>query len=344
MLKCDKKGALKCDNKGALKCDNKGVIKCDAIVICRNNWYGYMYKIIRGDIMSNLIICKHNELIENFIFNATELELQILNYAVAITNPKWENKNIVYKISVPDLVSIYKTKSNNSYKLYRLALLRLMDRKYSYYDPDGKEVIENLVIRITRDIKDTSYIEFKFNEYVSSRISSLKGFFTSYNIVQIANFSSKYAFFLYEWFIMRLSQIEDSHCTYKKKISVVDFKTNLDILNSYPRFVDLENRVIAPAKTNINTHSDIKISYKVVREGRKPTHIVFTAKYKETTQEKKVVQKKITAPPKNIEVVVPENNIDNSKPISESQRAKGKDHIAKLKKFHTSKRKISIKC
>ena len=42
--------------------------------------------------MSELTVCKHNDLIENFIFNATELELQILNYAVAVTNPKWENK------------------------------------------------------------------------------------------------------------------------------------------------------------------------------------------------------------------------------------------------------------
>ena len=49
-------------------------------------------------MLDNLVICKKNELIENFIFNATELELQILNYAVAITNPKWENKNLIYTI------------------------------------------------------------------------------------------------------------------------------------------------------------------------------------------------------------------------------------------------------
>ena len=34
-----------------------------------------------------LVVVKDNELIESFIFNATELELQILNYAVAITKP-----------------------------------------------------------------------------------------------------------------------------------------------------------------------------------------------------------------------------------------------------------------
>lgn len=59
--------------------------------------------------MHDLIIVKDNELIENFIFNTTELELQILNYAVAITNPYWDNKDYVYKISIPELVATYKT-------------------------------------------------------------------------------------------------------------------------------------------------------------------------------------------------------------------------------------------
>lgn len=293
--------------------------------------------------MSDLVICKHNDLIDKFIFNATELELQILNYAVATTNPKWENKNLVYTISIPDLVSIYKTKNKNIYQYYREALSRLMKRTYTYFDDNGLENTENLVTRVTRDRNDNSYLIFKFNDYISTRITNLKGFFTKYNIEHISMFKSRYAFMLYEYFKMKLEQIKHHGAsTYKHKISINTFKINLDIEGKYKAFKDLEIRVLNIAKTNINTHSDIKIFYKVVREGRKPTHIVFTAKYKETIQEKKVVQKKITAPSKNIEVVVPENNIDNSKPISESQRAKGKDHIAKLKKFHTSKRKTSI--
>ena len=73
--------------------------------------------------MADLIIYKHNELIDNFIFNATESELQILNYAVAITNPFWETSHLVYQISVSELVKTFKTKSKNSYKLYRDSLL-----------------------------------------------------------------------------------------------------------------------------------------------------------------------------------------------------------------------------
>ena len=53
--------------------------------------------------MPKKIVVKQNDLIDNFIFNATELELQILNYAVAITNPTWQNKNLVYRIDIPEL-------------------------------------------------------------------------------------------------------------------------------------------------------------------------------------------------------------------------------------------------
>ena len=99
--------------------------------------------------MGDLIIYKHNELIDNFIFNATEKELQILNYAVAITNPSWDNKNLVYEITVSELVEQYKTKSKSAYKEYREALLRLMKRDY-LYTVDNEIHTENLVTRVTR--------------------------------------------------------------------------------------------------------------------------------------------------------------------------------------------------
>ena len=278
------------------------------------------------------MIYKHNEMIENFIFNATESELQIMNYAVAITNPMWENKNIIYTLSIPELVKTYKTKSNNIYKCYRDALDRLMKRTYKYYNSRGVKITENLITRIEEDPNDTSIIVFKFNEYVSSRISGLQGLFTKYNIKYISRFKSKYSFMLYEFFKMKIEQSKYNEAkSYKYKITVEDFKENLLLEKKYKVFALLEKNVLKIAQSNINSYSDINLGYKIIRKARTPTHIVFTAKYKETTQEKKVVQKKITAPPKNIEVVVPENNIDNSKSISESQRSKGKDHCAKLK-------------
>jgi plasmid replication initiation protein len=279
-----------------------------------------------------LIIYKDNKLIENFIFNATELELQILNFAVAVTNPIWENKNVIYKLEIPKLVSVYKTKSKSVYADYRKALDRLMKRTYSYYTDNRKKHTENLIIKVTEDLDDSSYLEFKFNEYVSTRISNLKGLFTKYNIEHISKFKSRYAFMLYEFFKMRLSQLKNTEDTaYKQKITVEDFKANLDLESKYSRFNDLERLVLITAQKNINTHSDINMFYKVIRKARTPTHIVFTAKYKKTKETKKVAPQEEPAQVNVLQNVAQKSYIEESKPMSDSQRASAKDQLAKLK-------------
>jgi plasmid replication initiation protein len=231
--------------------------------------------------MADLIIYKHNELIDNFIFNATESELQILNYAVAITNPSWETTHLVYQISVSGLVSTFKTKSKNSYKLYREALERLMKRDY-VFKIDNKNYKENLVIRTATKDDDNDWLEFKFNEYISQRISNLQGLFTKYDIKHIAMFKSRYAFMLYEFCKMNLGQVisQNKDGEFSKSFTIQDFKGRLDIADKYKRFNQLEEKVLTTAKNNINKHSDIKFSYRVKRKGRTPVSITLIAKYK----------------------------------------------------------------
>lgn len=231
--------------------------------------------------MADLIIYKHNELIDNFIFNATESELQILNYAVAITNPSWETTHLVYQISVSELVNIFKTKSKNSYKLYREALERLMKRDY-VFKIDNKNYKENLVIRTATKDDDNDWLEFKFNEYISQRISNLQGLFTKYDIKHIVMFKSRYAFMLYEFCKMNLGQLisQNKDGEFSKSFTIQDFKERLDIADKYKRFNQLEEKVLTTAKNNINKHSDIKFSYRVKRKGRTPVSITLIAKYK----------------------------------------------------------------
>jgi plasmid replication initiation protein len=231
--------------------------------------------------MADLIIYKHNELIDNFIFNATESELQILNYAVAITNPSWETTHLVYQISVSELVNTFKTKSKNSYKLYREALERLMKRDY-IFKIDNKNYKENLVIRTATKDDDNDWLEFKFNEYISQRIRNLQGLFIKYDIKHIAMFKSRYAFMLYEFCKMNLGQVisQNKDGEFSKSFTIQDFKERLDIADKYKRFNQLEEKVLTTAKNNINKHSDIKFSYRVKRKGRTPVSITLIAKYK----------------------------------------------------------------
>lgn len=229
----------------------------------------------------DLIVVKDNELIENFIFNATELELQILNYAVAVTNPYWEGKDHVYKISIPELVATYKTKSNNAYKVYREALERLQIRTYRYHN-GVKEVTENVLRKIMRDTTDNTYLEVCFNDYIATRLNNLKGLFTQYDIKNISMFSSRYAFILYEFFKMKLNYCGEQK--YTTQLAIHEFKSNLDIVGKYKLAADLKRKVLDKAKTQINKHSDITLDYEIIKTGRTPSHIKFTVKHKKPKQ------------------------------------------------------------
>lgn len=278
----------------------------------------------------DLLVVKSNELIENFVFNATELELQILNYAVAITNPKWESKNAVYRISISELTKIFKTNSNRAWDLYRIALKRLMQRKYSYFLDNGTERTENLVVRIDRP-SHNKWLEFKFNDYISERIKNLSVLFTQYEIKHISMFKSRYSFMLYEFFKMKLSQITDKK--YSHKISIYSFKKNLDISKKYERLYDLKKIVLDRSKLNINKHSDIYINYEIIKIGRTPTDIKFTAKYKKGKSPTEL-SKNENLENKNPKLENAKNEfseIKKSKPLTEEQKKARKEKWKSVK-------------
>jgi plasmid replication initiation protein len=277
--------------------------------------------------MADLIIYKNNELIDNFIFNATESELQILNYAVAITNPSWETTHLVYQISISELVSTFKTKSKNSYKLYREALERLMKRDY-VYKINNKHYKENLIIRTATKDGDNDWLEFKFNEYISQRISNLQGIFTKYDIKHIAMFKSRYAFMLYEFCKMNLGQVtsQNKDGEFSKSFTIQDFKERLDIADKYLVFAELERNVLVRAKENINKHSDIKFSYRVKRKGRTPVSITLIAKFKAYSPRLK---------PENFEILKDTESLRNyntAKPTEEDKK-NSKKNLEALKKM-----------
>lgn len=277
----------------------------------------------------NLIIVKKNDLIENFIFNTTEFELHILNYAIAITNPRWENRNVIYRILIPDLVKIFKTKNNNrAWEQYRKALLRLMKRTYEYYDEYNNKHTENLIIRATSHEYDKTWLEFKFNDYISTRISNLSKLFTKYDIKNISKFKSKYAFLLYEFFMMKLCH----NNKYVKKIKVNNLRENLNLVNKYSSFKDLKNNVLEKAKININRYSDIQMGYEIIKTGRTPTHIKFTVKCKRG---------------KELQFINARDNLsENNKPsaLSITQLEKSEEHFSKGKEgFKTYFDKINKK-
>lgn len=106
-------------------------------------------------------------------------------------------------------------------------------------------------------------------------IGQLKECFTRYRLSKTAQLTSVYAIRLYEMMVQWQST---------KVVPMLDLEVlreRLDIQpDEYPRVFDFKKRVLDPAITQINDHTDITVSYEQHKTGRAITGFTFKLKQK----------------------------------------------------------------
>jgi plasmid replication initiation protein len=112
-------------------------------------------------------------------------------------------------------------------------------------------------------------IILRFDPGLKEFLLQLKSYFTTYNIKHVSSFACKHSLRIYE-LSKQYQKIG------KRKISIVELKYFLDIDDFYPRIIDMKKRVINPALKDINQYSDLTVSAKYIKTGRKISHIEFT--------------------------------------------------------------------
>ena len=120
----------------------------------------------------------------------------------------------------------------------------------------------------------------RFSKSVLPFISNLSSNFTQYFLQDIAGVSSGYSIRFYELMMQFKS-------TGYRKIRLDDLRNMLDLNDKYPLTADLKRRVIDTAIDELNEKSPIKITYKLLKTGRKFTHLElkFKSKVEEKTKE-----------------------------------------------------------
>ena len=106
----------------------------------------------------------------------------------------------------------------------------------------------------------------RFSKSVLPFISNLSSNFTQYFLQDIAGVSSGYSVRFYELMMQFKS-------TGYRKIRLDDLRNMLDLNNKYPLTADLKRWVIDTAIDELNEKSPITIKYKLLKTGRKFTHI-----------------------------------------------------------------------
>lgn len=159
----------------------------------------------------------------------------------------------------------------------------LFDRRFSFLDDDDKMVKSRWVQRV-KYLDDEASIEIILTYDVVKEVTRIDGydqFFTQYLLEQTANMNSAYSVRLYELLVQWKKA---------KKTPVLDievFREQLGVESTeYNRIYDFKKNVVDLGVNEINEKTDLKVSYKQKKKGRKIVGFEFAVLSNKKTDKK----------------------------------------------------------
>jgi plasmid replication initiation protein len=119
-----------------------------------------------------------------------------------------------------------------------------------------------------------------FDSRILPLLSELKANFTQFLLDDVAGFGSVYSFRFYQ---MMMQFKSTGYC----KISLEDLRYSLALFEKYEATKDLRKWVIDTAIKEINEKTPYKVSYELIKSGRKFTHLELKFKEKKAKEESK---------------------------------------------------------
>jgi plasmid replication initiation protein len=234
------------------------------------------------------LVVKSNKLVEAS-YRLSLAEQQLILFAICQAREQQVGLSKKSYVSVEALAFArqFNLSPTNVYELLSDAATRLFDRKIIFTDTHPKSGKPR--ITKVRWVSEISYIEgagtveFSFSPKVVPLITRLETAFTSYRLTCIANLSSLHAVRIYELLVQYLG-------IGTRKFELQEIKKILGIApDEYKIINDFKKRVIDVAVTQINQHTDLKISYLQQKTGRTVTGFTFLVHSK--SADKTVIKK-----------------------------------------------------
>jgi len=230
--------------------------------------------------MKNDLVVKTNRLNQAFqVLSLAEFHLVQLAIVDARDTGTGLTTDTPLKIDALRYADVFGTTRQNAYMRMKEAEDTLFNRRFSFFDEDGKLVKSRWISQV-RYLDNEGAIEIVFTPAVVqgiSRINGVKEFFTQYLLSQTSQLKSIYSSRLYELLI----QWRSSGTT--PIINLEDFRAQLGIEdNQYKLMSDFKKRVLDLAINDINDKTDIKATYKQHKKGRSISGFSFSFKNKKT--------------------------------------------------------------
>ncbi|WP_180161670.1 replication initiation protein RepM [Acinetobacter sp. YH12040] len=230
--------------------------------------------------MKNDLVVKDNALINaSYNLEVTEQRLILLSIIRARETGQGISSDSKLEIHASDYASRFDVTKEAAYNALKNAVNNLFERKFSFkeiHKDTNKEIVvkSRWVSRIAY-VDDLATLEVTFAPDVVPLITRLEKHFTSYQLKQVAQLTSKYAIRLYE-FLIAWRDVGKTPV-----ISLSEFREKLGLdINEYQKMVNFKSRVLEPAIKQINELTDIHVKYEQYKTGRSISGLSFAFKHK----------------------------------------------------------------
>ncbi|TXK21243.1 replication initiation protein [Pontibacter qinzhouensis] len=204
-------------------------------------------------------------------YEMTACEMDIVFYLLSLIK-KEDERGIMYQVKVKDMMAI--TGREWHYNQFLEATSNLRSREYII--EDEKRVLQVGLLASAEYIKGEGVIELEVSEKVRPYLIDLKSNFTSFRLHAAFSLTSKYAKRIYQ-IASQWKDIGES-----KTFLIHDFKVMLMLKDpkgkepeQYTKLSMFKKFVLDTAVNQINAHTDLKISYELIKKGRSYQSIRF---------------------------------------------------------------------
>jgi len=239
------------------------------------------------------IVVKDNALI-NASYNLDLVEQRLILLAIieARETGKGINANDALEVHASSYINHFNVEKHTAYTVLKNAADDLFERRFSYQFINGNGNTEHVKSRWVSEIRyveNEALIKLIFAPSVVPLITRLEQHFTSYELKQVSQLSSRYAVRLYELLIAWRSTGQTPIFELSK------FRNQLGISDDeYKRMELFKRRVLDVAVSQVNELTDITVSYDQHKKGRTITGFSFSFKQKKEHQKPEPKQKIIS--------------------------------------------------
>lgn len=242
------------------------------------------------------MVSEHNDLIKSTA-NMTALSLKLFEIAVSAVDSKSEHPSRVVKVNKDQVFNALGiTGSHRNRQLTDALNLLRRSANFMITLYDDKDVPHDVGISPIYKIDNaynSDYAEVTFAPEILPFITNLKKNFTQYQLNDILHLKNKYAVSMYRWFTMNYRQYEyyarsggrtkEQLDKYKNpQLSLSALRKLTGTQKKYRKFYDLKRYVIEPTVEGVSEATKYKISYKVIKNGRKNAAVKFLIEKKGT--------------------------------------------------------------